>query len=155
MKNELLCISVWQPWAELIIAGIKPVENRTWFTNYKGPLLIHAALRWDAGWEDKLCWLAKGIALTHLDKITRIEGACGRYSLPQGRIVGAVCQTNCCEPHEDFGIWHQQGFFGHIYKNPIRFRAPTKIAGMLKLFKVNARILSEIDFSTLAERKML
>ena len=36
-------ISVRQPWAYLIVAGYKPVENRTWNTSYRGPLLIHAS----------------------------------------------------------------------------------------------------------------
>ena len=32
-----------QPWAYLIVAGYKPVENRTWNTSYRGQLLIHAS----------------------------------------------------------------------------------------------------------------
>ncbi len=36
------CLTVRQPWATLIALGIKTVENRTWFTKHRGPLLIHA-----------------------------------------------------------------------------------------------------------------
>jgi hypothetical protein len=36
-------ITVKQPWGELIASGAKRVENRTWRTHYRGPLLIHAA----------------------------------------------------------------------------------------------------------------
>lgn len=36
-------LTIRQPFALLIVDGIKPVENRTWSTNYRGPLLIHAA----------------------------------------------------------------------------------------------------------------
>ncbi len=36
-------LSVRQPWASLIIRGIKRVENRRWRTPYRGRLLIHAA----------------------------------------------------------------------------------------------------------------
>ena len=36
------CISIKQPWAALIAAGIKTIENRTWKTNYRGQILIHA-----------------------------------------------------------------------------------------------------------------
>ena len=39
-------LSVRQPWAHLIVTGIKRVENRFWETPYRGPLLIHAASRW-------------------------------------------------------------------------------------------------------------
>ena len=41
------CISIRQPWAWLIIKGVKPVENRTWSSSYRGPLLIHASLTFD------------------------------------------------------------------------------------------------------------
>lgn len=36
-------ISIRQPWAWLIVQGYKDVENRTWRTNYRGPILIHAS----------------------------------------------------------------------------------------------------------------
>ena len=40
-------LSVRQPWAWLIVSGYKDVENRTWRTSYRGPLLIHASQRVD------------------------------------------------------------------------------------------------------------
>ena len=36
-------LTVKQPWATLILAGEKDVENRTRRTNYRGPLAIHVA----------------------------------------------------------------------------------------------------------------
>ena len=41
------CISIQQPWAWLIVHGHKPVENRTWSTKHRGPLLIHAGKKFD------------------------------------------------------------------------------------------------------------
>jgi hypothetical protein len=41
MLNKVL--SVKQPYAAFICAGIKAVENRTWKTDYRGKLLIHAS----------------------------------------------------------------------------------------------------------------
>ena len=38
-------LSIRQPWAELIVAGLKDIENRTWPTDYRGPLLIHAGMK--------------------------------------------------------------------------------------------------------------
>lgn len=40
--EQLPALSIRQPWAWLVAAGIKDVENRTWQTSYRGPLLIHA-----------------------------------------------------------------------------------------------------------------
>ena len=39
-------LSIRQPYAWLIIRGIKPIENRTWTTWYRGPVLIHASRQW-------------------------------------------------------------------------------------------------------------
>ena len=38
-------ISLWQPWASLVAAGIKTIETRAWRAVYRGPLAIHAAQR--------------------------------------------------------------------------------------------------------------
>lgn len=35
-------ITICQPYAHLILQGRKTCENRTWFTNYRGPIYIHA-----------------------------------------------------------------------------------------------------------------
>ena len=37
-------ITIKQPWASLIINGYKKYEFRTWKTNYRGKVLIHAGL---------------------------------------------------------------------------------------------------------------
>lgn len=36
-------LTIIQPFAELIATGRKRVENRSWYTGHRGPLLIHAA----------------------------------------------------------------------------------------------------------------
>ncbi len=41
----LRCLTVRQPWAAAIVAGLKTEEFRSWATRYRGPLLIHAAAR--------------------------------------------------------------------------------------------------------------
>jgi hypothetical protein len=35
-------ICIRQPWAHFIVKGFKDIENRSWKTNYRGPILIHA-----------------------------------------------------------------------------------------------------------------
>jgi hypothetical protein len=39
-------LSTWQPWAHLLAVGAKEYETRSWSTGYRGPIAIHAALRW-------------------------------------------------------------------------------------------------------------
>jgi len=43
MRTTLTCLSVRQPWAWLIVNGHKDVENRTWSTQHRGDILIHAS----------------------------------------------------------------------------------------------------------------
>jgi hypothetical protein len=38
----LPALSVRQPWAWAILEAGKDIENRSWSTDYRGPLLIHA-----------------------------------------------------------------------------------------------------------------
>lgn len=42
-------LSLWQPWATLVALKHKQVETRSWSTNYRGPIAIHAAVRALAG----------------------------------------------------------------------------------------------------------
>jgi hypothetical protein len=44
---DLPALSVRQPWAHLIVHGLKDIENRGWGTSHRGPLLIHAAQKFD------------------------------------------------------------------------------------------------------------
>lgn len=36
-------LSIRQPWAWLIVNGLKDIENRSWPTKFRGPVLIHAS----------------------------------------------------------------------------------------------------------------
>lgn len=35
-------ITIWQPYASLIAAGLKEYETRSWPTRYRGPIAIHS-----------------------------------------------------------------------------------------------------------------
>jgi hypothetical protein len=41
-------LSIQQPWTYLLAHGIKDIENRTWSTTYRGPILLHAGKVGDA-----------------------------------------------------------------------------------------------------------
>lgn len=60
MLSKIPTISVRQPWASAIACGAKRIETRSWKTDYRGPLLIHAGkspryCRIPLG-GDALCW---------------------------------------------------------------------------------------------------
>ena len=41
--EQLKVISLLQPWATLVVTGVKKIETRSWQTGYRGKLLIHAS----------------------------------------------------------------------------------------------------------------
>lgn len=47
-------LAIMQPWAWLIANGHKDVENRSWRTRYRGPVLIHASKKIDREASDAL-----------------------------------------------------------------------------------------------------
>jgi hypothetical protein len=89
-------ISLWQPWASLICIGAKLIETRHWPTSYRGPLAIHAAMKWD---------YETAAALEAANPVLRAAGlpALDR-PLPRGAIV-AVCRLVGCEQSHGPGRW--------------------------------------------------
>jgi ASCH domain len=71
-------LSIRQPWAELIVVGLKDIENRMWRADYRGPILIHAAMKIEPIDADLREWIKRisGFDLPHAD------------DLPRGGIVG-------------------------------------------------------------------
>jgi hypothetical protein len=116
-------LSIRQPWAWLIIRGWKDVENRTWKTNYRGPLLIHTSKHWD---------------LKELEMANRIvhpvslSGNVEHYHL--GYIIGIAELYDCVEHHDS--IWFE-GPYGFLLKNAKQFAIPMKYKGQLGLFDIN------------------
>lgn len=55
MNDPMKALTIRQPWASLIALGVKTIETRSWRTNYRGPIAIHAGLTkpkltdWDDG----------------------------------------------------------------------------------------------------------
>lgn len=70
-------ITLKQPWATLVIEGYKKYEFRTWKTNYRGEIYIHAG---------------KGV---DKEAIKRLESLNLKY--PKSKILGKVVIEDCLE----------------------------------------------------------
>ena len=75
-------LTVWQPWAWAIVAGLKTVENRTQPTSFRGRLAIHAA-RAGSFDDSGLDFMADELDLA-------VPGR-----LPCGALVGEVTLVDC------------------------------------------------------------
>lgn len=87
-------ISLWQPWATLVVLGEKQFETRHWNTSYRGELAIHAARRWmrdqmeiAVNFEDILG--RHGFSWVHARQPQRISTTIWR-GLPLGAVLGVV-----------------------------------------------------------------
>lgn len=114
-------LSIRQPWAWLIVHGAKDIENRKWWTNYRGPFLVHAGLQVDHFDPQDLREVCKDFGLDYPE------------TLPTGGIVGSVDLVDCVT--EDPSDWFE-GPYGFILQNPrpLPFR-PLK--GKLGFFEVS------------------
>jgi hypothetical protein len=89
------CLSIRQPWATLVILGAKRVENRSWPTDHRGPLLIHASAKLECDWN---AILEPGDPIEP-DQEVQVDN--GRFvlpainSLPLSAIIGVVNLVDC------------------------------------------------------------
>lgn len=119
-------LSIQQPWAWLIVNGYKRVENRTWRTDYRGPVLIHAGKKMDA---DGYGWVRTHFPRIHLPESFELGGIVGRAS-----ITGCVAARQAHLLTYDERRWFF-GEWGFLLENAatLPFRP---LRGQLGLFEV-------------------
>jgi hypothetical protein len=148
-------ISLLQPWATLVVIGAKKIETRSWNTNFRGTVLVHASK------SDKAC---KQIA--HLEPFA--SALKGLDELPLGKIIGAVdivgtAPTSFILLTRDAGIplrqpdgkdrpiqpnWEAEIAFGDygpgqrawLLDNPVHFKTAIPCRGSLSLWDSPIRI---------------
>lgn len=97
-------ITIRQPWASLIctprednpMLGIKDIENRTWKTNFRGTVLIHAGaakVRFDNWYDSPL----------NNSQVLALPNEYGCAGLPTSAIIGKVDIVDCVINHSS--IW--------------------------------------------------
>ena len=117
-------LSVRNPWAWLLVAGHKDIENRTWRTSYRGPLLIHASLGADPEnfMPKQREWIEESGIVIPDDN-----------DLPRGAIVGSVTLTDVWDKKkfERPGLRWFEGPYGFKMEDPVEFEKPIQWRGQL------------------------
>ena len=124
-------ISIKQPWASLIMSGYKNYEFRSWKTNYRGKILIHASLNTDKDAVDKY---------KHLN-----------LDYPTGCILGEVNITDCIKVDSVFendlkqvdNIVYNSNYIGQYafkLENVIKYKTPILAKGQLGIWNFNQNI---------------
>lgn len=117
-------LTIKQPWATLIMSGIKKYEFRSWKTNFRGEFLVHAG---------------KGVdkeAMERLKKYLPDE-------IPIGKILGKATITDCIAMNDDLAkmldkensdIYTSHSFsnnYAFKLENIENFKEPIEINGKL------------------------
>jgi hypothetical protein len=120
-------LTIRQPWASLIMLGLKDIENRSWATSHRGPLAIHAAAKCTADWSPLID-----------DLLTRDDV----NALPRGVILGVVTLTECVTAHSS--RWFE-GPVGWCVERPRVFRSPILHRGQLALAYPSHELLQRLE----------
>lgn len=123
----LRVLSVREPYASFIVYSGKDVENREWPTNYRGPLVIHAAV--------KVCEVGADYA-RHFD-------AMPNQSVRPGHILGVVDLVDCVSVVDAKSPW-AEGPWCFVLKNPRPVPSPFAVKGKLGLWMPTAEILEAV-----------
>lgn len=123
-------ISLLQPWAELVVCGAKKYETRSWHTNYKGTLLIHASGKFTRE-QRYFCELEPFKSALNVE-------------LTFGAIIGMVEVEQCLKtsivrpsiiwPEWSFGDFGP-GRFAWKLRNPQRLAFPMPAKGQLSIWE--------------------
>lgn len=122
-------ITIKQPWASLIAEGIKKYEFRTWKTNYRGEILIHAG---------------KGVNKKAINEYKSLD-------FPSGCIIAKANITDCIKVDDEFRNKHKEkvysnvindkDFNGYAFKlDNIQKIKPININGKLSLWEYEGEI---------------
>jgi hypothetical protein len=121
-------LSVKQPWACLLVEGVKKIEVRSWSTNYRGNLLICASASpkncfWHDSVDDVKRLLHAGcmIGVVNLVDVRRMSDSDAELSL--------------CDYDPDAYAWAVE---------PVSYVRPDKIIGKLNLFDVQDDLINTI-----------
>lgn len=95
--STIRALTVAQPWAWCITHAGKTVENRSWNTAYRGPILIHAARRYDSIGAEAAArrvghplpaghgpWALRGVVIgrAELVDVHVCDGSCSPWAVP-------------------------------------------------------------------------
>lgn len=121
------CLSVRQPWAGLLVHGYKDIENRTWSTRHRGPLLIHAGRKFDI---EGLLWVMRMFPEIDVPNVV---------SFARGAIIGQVNVLDVFHGFESCLLespWWDRENWGWKIGGAVVFETPLPYRGQLRLFDV-------------------
>ncbi|KFP92097.1 Activating signal cointegrator 1, partial [Apaloderma vittatum] len=137
ISDDGWCLSVHQPWASLLVKGIKRVEGRTWYTPHRGRLWIAATAKRPSPQE------ISELETTYKMLLQKDVEFPSDY--PSGCLLGCVDVTDCLSQEqfkEQYSDLSQESGspFVFICANPQEMVVKFPIKGKPKIWKLDAKI---------------
>jgi hypothetical protein len=127
------CLSLRQPYAELLVSGKKTIELRKWNTNFRGKFLVHASKN-----VDKEKCKSLGIDHTNLN-IGMIVGTATLYDVKKYDNKNQLMRDKN-RHYADANIFDSY-MYGFLIRNAHRFKHPIHFSGKLGFFEVDKSLL--------------
>ncbi|MDH3361690.1 MAG: ASCH domain-containing protein [Nitrosopumilus sp.] len=132
------CLSVAQPFADLIISGEKTIELRNWSTNFRGEFLIHSPLKIRR--DD--CIRLK------MDKKFVTGAIIGKAEIYDIKKYNSLKEIKLDKKFHLSSKKFQNKTYGFMLRNPKSFRIPVPQKGQLGLFDFKIPKIKNRDIIT-------
>jgi len=137
ITDQGICLSMHQPWASLLVIGVKLHEGRTWYSNHRGRLWIHAASKVPTQQEvdqlQRFYEMHSGILTTQFPP-----------HYPTSCLVGCVDVVDVLaqeEYREKYPDGESSSPYVFICENPQELLIKFPMSGKHKLFQLDSKIL--------------
>lgn len=154
MNYNGTALSVQQPWAWVVVRGLKEIENRSWSTNYRGRLFIHAGKTVVPHFDILVEEIVNMLDRQHTNKQLIGEfldwgfaaGSLSKTPGPElgfGAMVGEVDLVGWITRSDS--LWHEDGLIGWQLEKAKAYKEPIPYRGKQKLFTVEFEMPKEND----------
>ncbi|XP_069758917.1 activating signal cointegrator 1 isoform X2 [Narcine bancroftii] len=150
ISDDGMCLSMHQPWASLLVRGIKKVEGRTWYTSHRGKL-----------------WIAAAAKRPSAQEVIAIEGTYkamyGRdiefpKDYPTGCLLGCVDLIDCVSQEqyiEQFGDHESASPFVFVCTNPQELLVKFPMKGRHKIWKLDTKIHQGMKEALMRQKQII
>ncbi|XP_014472174.1 PREDICTED: activating signal cointegrator 1 isoform X2 [Dinoponera quadriceps] len=130
MSDQGLCLSLHQPYASLLVAGIKTHEGRTWYSSHRGRL-----------------WIASTVKVPSTEEIDNVQFGYKNLKFPEtyptGFLLGCVTVTNVLSQEEYKKLYlesESDSPYVFICENAYMLPIPFPIKGKHKIYKLDKQL---------------
>lgn len=137
----MLALTLYQPYATLIVQGYKTIETRSWGTTYRGPLTIHASRN-----KRDMRHIPRLLAAAGLDTL--------RLEYPISALLGTMELVNCLPtdaidydalPQQEKALGHfGWGRYAWMLSQPVAYPEPIPMRGARGLWTVSTDLAGRI-----------